>query len=77
MDDALTFYVAPHYDMSSVTAESCQTGCAQLGPEYVLAGITQGNICLCGSNPSRKLTWIPCKDSREGSSQLYAYFDCS
>ena len=55
VDDALTFYVAPHYDSSQTTAESCQTGCALAGnitEKFILAGITQGYICLCGKDDS-------------------------
>ena len=29
-------------------------GCASLGAEYILAGITQGNVCLCGKSDSGK-----------------------
>ena len=46
------FYVAPHYDKNALTPEMCKDGCASAGPGLTLAGITQGNICLCGSDDS-------------------------
>ena len=55
VDDALTFTIAPYINFDQVTAAKCQDACTQVGPQYILAGITQGYICLCGSDPSSKL----------------------
>ena len=55
IDDALTtFYVAPHFDSASLTPDMCKDACAYLGAEFTLAGITQGNVCLCGKDGSGK-----------------------
>ena len=52
IDDVTTFYVAPHFDPASLTPDMCKDGCASLGAEFTLAGITQGNVCLCGKDDS-------------------------
>ena len=33
--------------------------CAYLGAEFTLAGITQGNVCLCGKDGSGKKIEFP------------------
>ena len=55
VDDALTFTIAPYINFDQVTAAKCQDACSQVGPKYILAGITRGYICLCGTDPSSKL----------------------
>ena len=46
--------MAPHFDPSALTPDMCKDGCASLGAEFILAGITQGNVCLCGKSDSGK-----------------------
>ena len=53
-DTASVFYVAPHYVKDNLTPKACQSGCANAGGGITLAGITAGNICLCGSDTTGK-----------------------
>ena len=46
--------MAPHFDSASLTPDMCKDACAYLGAEFTLAGITQGNVCLCGKDGSGK-----------------------
>ena len=46
----LVFYVAPHFVPQEMTPEMCMDGCSALGPDFILAGITQGTVCLCGKS---------------------------
>ena len=48
------FFVAPHYEKENLTPKRCQDGCASAGGGITLAGITAGNICLCGKDPTSK-----------------------
>ena len=50
------FQLTGGYEQASLNPARCQEACEKLAledPEITLAGLTQGNLCLCGRDPGK------------------------